>query len=56
MKEKLTFPEIKVLDPKNLDWEKAKRWGRLVHTGDGLDFYQWQGKVYILPEEPKLLD
>jgi hypothetical protein len=38
------------------DMERAKRWGKLIHTEKGLAFYDWQGITYVAPlDDPPML-
>jgi len=46
--------KVYVADPH--DMERAQRRGRLVHTQDGLAFYQWEGITYVAPvDNPPML-
>ena len=46
--------KVYVADPH--DMERAKRRGRLVHTENGLAFWQWKGVTYVAPiDHPPLL-
>jgi len=38
------------------DMERAKRWGRLIHTEKGLAFYIWNNVTYVAPiDDPPML-
>ena len=38
------------MHPKNLDWIKAKKWGDLIHSENGMSWYQWKNKLYVIEE------
>ena len=39
--------KVESLDEKNLDWEKARRWGELVLIANGFAVYLWKNHVYF---------
>jgi len=55
MKEEMIFDndiiKAAMLHPKNLDWEKARRWGRKIFEDEDNECYLWNDTMYFMPKK-----